>query len=56
MAGDRGAGIIGLSAPSGAIARELGCGYRNRLRWEQERGVACFTDDFEAYIAHFRFP
>ena len=23
---------------------------------EQERGVACFMDDFEACIAHLRFP
>jgi transposase-like protein len=43
-------------APSRAIARELAAGIVADYRREQERGVACFMDDFEACIAHLRFP
>ena len=40
-------------APSRAIARELAAGVVADYGREQERGVACFMDDFEACIAHF---
>ena len=43
-------------APSRAIARELAAGIVADYGREQERGVACFMDDFEACIAHLRFP
>jgi len=43
-------------APSRAIARELAGGIVADYRREQERGVACFMDDFEGCIAHLRFP
>ena len=43
-------------APSRAIARELAAGIVADYGQEQERGVACFMDDFEACIAHLRFP
>jgi transposase-like protein len=43
-------------APSRAIARELAAGVVADCGREQERGVACFMDDFEACIAHLRFP
>ena len=43
-------------APSRAIARELAAGIVTDYGRDQERGVACFMDDFEACIAHLRFP
>src|SRR5215831_7882667 len=43
-------------APSRAIARELTAGVVADYGREQERGVACFMDDFEACIAHLQFP
>ena len=43
-------------APSRAIARELAAGVVADYGRDQERGIACFTDDFEACIAHLRFP
>jgi transposase-like protein len=43
-------------APSRAIARELAAGIVADYGREQERGIACFMDDFEACIAHLRFP
>src|SRR6266849_10678900 len=43
-------------APSRAIARELAAGVVADYGREQERGVACFMDDFEGCIAHLRFP
>ena len=43
-------------APSRAIARDLAAGVVADYGREQERGIACFMDDFEACIAHLRFP
>jgi putative transposase len=43
-------------APSRAIARELAAGIIADYGRDEERGVACFMDDFEACIAHLRFP
>jgi transposase-like protein len=43
-------------APSRAIARELGTGVVADYGKDHERAVACFMDDFEACIAHLRFP
>jgi putative transposase len=43
-------------APSRAIARELAAGVVADYGRDEERGVACFMDDFEACIAHLRFP
>src|SRR5512139_3695503 len=43
-------------APSRAIARELAAGVVADYGRDQERGIACFMDDFEACIAHLRFP
>ena len=43
-------------APSRAIARELAAGVVADYGREHERGVNCFMDDFEACIAHLRFP
>jgi putative transposase len=43
-------------APSRAIARELAAGVVADYGREHERAVACFMDDFEACIAHLRFP
>ena len=42
--------------PSRAIARELAAGVVADYGREHERGVNCFMDDFEACIAHLRFP
>src|SRR6266478_10203619 len=41
---------------SRAIARELAAGVVADYGKEHERAVACFMDDFEACIAHLRFP
>jgi transposase-like protein len=43
-------------APSRAIARELAAGVVADYGHDQERAIACFMDDFEACIAHLRFP
>ena len=43
-------------APSRAIARELAAGVVADYGGEHDRAVACFRDDFEACIAHLRFP
>jgi len=43
-------------APSRSIARELAAGVVADYGREQECGVACFVDDFEACIAHLQFP
>ena len=43
-------------APSRAIARDLATGVVADYGRDQERGIACFMDDFEACIAHLRFP
>jgi putative transposase len=43
-------------APSRAIARELAAGVVADYGGEHDRAVACFKDDFEACIAHLRFP
>ena len=43
-------------APSRAIARDLAAGVVADYGRDQERGIACFMDDFEACIAHLRFP
>jgi putative transposase len=53
VAGVQGASASGLSGR--AIARELAAGIVADYSREQERGVACFMDDFEACIAHLRF-
>ncbi len=56
MAGVQGAGPGGLpGAEPGDWSRACGR-RRGRLRQEHERAVACFMDDFEACIAHLRFP
>src|SRR5919106_1432205 len=43
-------------APSRAIARDLAAGLEADYGIEHGRAVACFRDDFEACIAHLRFP
>jgi hypothetical protein len=43
-------------APSRAIPRDLAAGVVPDYGCDQERGVACFMDDFEACIAHVRMP
>src|SRR5207245_6157030 len=43
-------------APSRAIARELAAGIVADYGREQERGGACFREDFEASMAHRRSP
>jgi putative transposase len=43
-------------APSRAIGRDLAAGVVADYGREHERAVACFMDDFEACIAHLRFP
>jgi transposase-like protein len=43
-------------APSRAIARDLASGLEADYGAEHGRAVACFRDDFEACIAHLRFP
>ena len=43
-------------APSRAIARELAAGVVADYGRKHDSGVACFMDDFEACIAHLRFP
>jgi len=48
--------VPAYQAPSRAIARELAAGIVADYGREQERGVGCFMDDFEACIAHLRFP
>ena len=47
---------VAYQAPSRAIARELAAGLVADYGRQQERGIACFMDDFEACIAHLRFP
>ena len=43
-------------APSRAIARELAAGVVTDYGRKYDSAVACFMDDFEACIAHVRFP
>jgi putative transposase len=43
-------------APSRAIARELAAGIVADYGRKYDTAVACFMDDFEACIAHLRFP
>ena len=43
-------------APSRAIARELAKGLAADYTTAYSRAVECFLDDFEACIAHLRFP
>jgi transposase-like protein len=43
-------------APSRAIARELAAGVVADYDRQYDSAVACFMDDFEACIAHLRFP
>jgi putative transposase len=43
-------------APSRAIARELAAGVVADYGKDHERAATCFMDDFEACIAHLRFP
>src|SRR5213080_1802590 len=43
-------------APSRAIARELAAGVVADYGRKFDSAVACFMDDFEACIAHLRFP
>jgi putative transposase len=43
-------------APSRAIARELAAGIVADYGRKYDCAVACFIDDFEACIAHLRFP
>jgi putative transposase len=43
-------------APSRAIARELAAGIAAEYDRKYDSAVACFMDDFEACIAHLRFP
>jgi transposase-like protein len=43
-------------APSRAIARELAAGIAADYDRKYDSAVACFMDDFEACIAHLRFP
>ena len=43
-------------APSRAIARELAAGVVADYSRLHDSAVACFMDDFEACIAHLRFP
>jgi len=43
-------------APSRAIARDLATGLVADYGRKHDNAVACFTDDFEACIAHLRFP
>ena len=43
-------------APSRAIARELAAGVDADYSRKYDSAVACFMDDFEACIAHLRFP
>ena len=43
-------------APSRAIARELAAGIVADYGRKYDSAVACFIDDFEACIAHLRFP
>jgi transposase-like protein len=43
-------------APSRAIARDLAAGVVADYGGKHDSAVACFMDDFEACIAHLRFP
>jgi hypothetical protein len=43
-------------APSRSIARELAAGVVAEYGPKYDSAVACFMDDFEACIAHLRFP
>ena len=43
-------------APSRAIARELAAGVVSDYGRQYASAIACFMDDFEACIAHLRFP
>src|SRR5262249_56099352 len=43
-------------APSRAIARELAAGIVADYGRKYDSALACFMDDFEACIAHLRFP
>src|SRR5262245_31253099 len=54
MAGVQGARASSLS--SRAIAGELAAGIVADYGGEHDRAVACLRDDFEACIAHLRFP
>lgn len=52
--GARAGGLSG--APSRAIARELAAGVIADYTRKHDSAVSCFMDDFEACIAHLRFP
>jgi putative transposase len=43
-------------APSRAIARDLAAGVVEDFGRKHDSAVGCFMDDFEACIAHLRFP
>ena len=55
-AGLQGARAGGPTRLRAAPLHELAAGIVADYGREQERGVACFMDDFEACIAHLRFP
>ena len=48
--------IAAYQAPSRAIARDLAAGVQADYGAKYDSAVACFLDDFEACIAHLRFP
>jgi hypothetical protein len=50
------AGLQGPRAASRAIARELAVGVDADYSRKYDSAVACFMNDFEACIAHLRFP
>jgi transposase-like protein len=52
----KGRAIACYQAPSRAIARDLAAGVVTDFETELATAVRCFTDDFEACIAHLRMP
>ena len=52
----KGRAIACYQAPSRAIARDLAAGVVADFETELATAVRCFTDDFEACIAHLRMP
>ena len=56
MAGLQGSGLIGLSGPSRALARNAAKELANKFGKSFPSALTCFEDDFDACIAHLRMP
>ncbi|MCE2524348.1 MAG: transposase [Rhodobacteraceae bacterium] len=56
MAGLQGSGLIGLSGPSRALARNAAKELADKFGKSFPSALTCFEDDFDACIARLRMP